>query len=264
MFWKKKKPKNKFTQLKEEIEMDLERRRLASAMAMYNDFLNTYEKFNDQAKEFYRGDFFQTQNKLMLLLKVDELLQMIKTNELEEIKERLNEIENLTQNQIETIPERLFNHVKHHYNQAYKIYQYRIIKAELDKKLKKVHDLLTEQNYDIALKFFPEIRRLYNQSAFFHPDDNLLRNIEELKAHIKMSLLKQGAYTDEAQTDLKKLRIFLDKKEEKAEEKKKAQKIKIKLRNVEPKMKKLEKLRDSIEKGHLNKSKKEFYKAFNE
>ncbi len=271
MFWKKKQ-KSKFILLKEEIDRFLEERRLSAALALFNDFYNTYQGYDEEHKNNHRHDFFQTKDKLTLLMKIDELLQVIKTNDLEEIKERLNEIEELTNQEIEYLPKRMIKYVQHHYEHSKKIYNYRIKKQELDASIKKVRDLLTEQHYDIALKFFPEIMQKYNEVASIRANDELLGEIQELKAHIKMSLLKQGAYSEEAETDIKKLKIFLDKKEEEEEKvievieknKEGKQKVKVKLKNVEPSFKDLNSLRNSISKGNIKKSKKEFFKAFEE
>jgi len=270
MFWKK--PKSRFIQLKEEIDFALSERRLSAAIALFNDFDNTYAGYNETYKEQYRHIYFQTKNKLILLMKVEELLQIIKTDNLEEIKFRLNEIEQLTNENIQELPQRTYNYVSHHFNQSKKVYLYKLREKELDVLIKRVHDLLTEQNYDFALRLFPDIMKAYNNIASIKPNDELFEEIQELKTHIKMSLMKQRAYTDEAETDIKKLKIFLDKKEEEEEkiieviEKNKLgkQKLKVKLRNVEPSFKNLSSLRESISKGDINKSKKQFFNAFNE
>jgi hypothetical protein len=271
MFWKKK-PKSKFIKIKEEIDSHLLERRLSAAMALFNDLYTIYGGYDEKDKDLYRHEYFQTKTKLTLLMKIEELLQIVKTDDLKKLKERLNEVEVMTNEEVEEIPQRLYNYINHHYNQSKKVYLYKLKKQELDKIIKKVHDLLTEQNYDIALKLFPDIMKSYNEVASITPNDELFEEIQELKAHIKMSLMKQHAYTDEAETDIKNLRIFLDKKEKAKEKvievieknKEGKQKLKVNLRNVEPSFKKLTSLRDAINKGDVDKSKKQFFKAFDE
>ena len=155
MFWKKQ--KSKFIQVKEEIDSHLMDRRLSAAMALFNDFHNIYSSYSEKDKAFYRTEYFQTKSKLTLLMKIEELLQVVKIDNLEKLKDKLNEIEELTNKDIEEMPQRLYNHIAHHFNQSRKIYLYKSKKQELDKIIKNVRNLLTEQNYDVALRLFPEI-----------------------------------------------------------------------------------------------------------
>jgi len=95
---------------------------------------------------------------------------------------------------------------------------------------------------------------------------------EEAEARLNSTLFHQAQQMGQTEKNDQQRREQQREKEEEEEkiieviEKNKLgkQKLKVKLRNVEPSFKNLSSLRESISKGDINKSKKQFFNAFNE
>lgn len=53
--------------------------------------------------------------------------------------------------------------------------------------------------------------RIYNEMSVFHRNEEIIKELEQLKSQIKMNLLKQRAYGQPAETNIRKIRHLLDK-----------------------------------------------------
>ncbi len=258
MFFKKKK-KSRFTIIKEAIDNNLEQRKFSMALALYSKLQEQYANFTIKAKEDYKKDFETTQNKLILLLKIQELINVSKTDNLEAISERLIDINDYLFHKVDEIPKRFYTYLQHHYSQAYKSYEHKIHKKELEIILEKIKKLVSEQNYDAALTIFPSLMKKFNKTISFKRNDTLAKELTQLKSHIKMSLMKQHAYSEIAKTDNKQIKKDLRKKIKKATKKKEP---KIKNLPEDPKNKDMERLRKLIKTNKVDDSTKELEKIF--
>ncbi|MBT3465115.1 hypothetical protein HN451_09050 [archaeon] len=257
MFFKKKN-KSKFTIIKEAIDKDLEQRKFSMALALYSKLQEQYANFTEKAKQDYYEDFKTTQNKLILLLKIQELISVSKTNNLVAINERLVDVNDYLFHKVGEIPERFYTYLQHHYSQAYKTYEHKIHKKELNSLLEQVKTLVREQNYDQALYIFPRLMKKFNKTISFKRNDILAKELIQLKSHIKMSLMKQHAYSEIAKTDEKQIKKQLRKKIKKVTKKVEKQKG----LPEDPKNKDMEKLKKLIKSNKVDDSTIEFEKMF--
>jgi len=206
-----KKNKTDFSIVYKEINKALKNREFDYAIALYNKLEQSYIKLPEEKKQSYILFYTTIKDKLIILLKISELLNLVRTENLEGIRQRLNEIEYLTQKYRDTIPSRFFLYIKHNYKHAYKIYHYKLYKNQLDKVIEEIYSKLAEQNYEQALNLFPEAKKQFNHMSRYYKNDILFSELEGLKSHIKMSLLKLKAKSDPAEVDERKIRELIKK-----------------------------------------------------
>lgn len=252
------KKKNSFLKTKKEIDKHLKNRKLDSAIALYNKLNQAYQNLKD--KEIHEKEFIETRDKLILILKIEELQEIVKTNKIEEIKKRLNEIE-LATNQFNDLPERFLNFIKHNYNHAYKIYHYKLYKVQLDDVIQEIYNFLTEQNYEQALYLIPETMHHYNEMSKYYRNDKIAAELEELKQHIKLSILKQRAVLEPAEVDTKILKKAIKEKQEEDRIQTLPELPKLPEQKISPQPK-LTKLKNLIKKGDPLKAKRELNETF--
>lgn len=204
-----KKKRNQFLVINQEIEKSIKDRNFNLALALYNQLNEEYQRLEN--KEEYEQEFTETKEKLLILLKVEELLQVIKTNNLKEIKSRLNEIADYMQNNL-NLSERFFTYLKHNYEHSLKIYNYKLYKEQLDEVIQKIYNFITEEYYEEALKLVPDAMKAYNQMSQYHVNEKIAYELEELKKHIKMSILKRKATAEPAKVDKKLVKKAIEKK----------------------------------------------------
>ena len=192
------KHKDNFTKVKEQIDKYLKVRELDSAVALYNQLEKEYKILDPEKKVEYEAQFIHTKDKLMMYMKIEELQQLTRTNNLEVIRARLIEVE-MYLKYYQNLPKRFQIYITNNYKHCLKIYQYKIYKVQLDGVVQEVYNLLTERNYEQALYLFPEIMHLYNEMSRYNRNDSLLKKLEALKSHTKMNLLKERAIAEPAE-----------------------------------------------------------------
>jgi len=259
MFFKKKN-KLKFTIIKEAIDKNLKNRKFTMALALYSKLQEEYLNLEVEQKDIYYEDYQVTQNKLILLMKVQELISVTKTDDIEAINKRLMDVNDYLFHKIGEIPERFYTYLQHNYSQAYKSYEHKIHKEELSLLLETVKTMIREQNYDRALSIFPDVMKTFNKTISFRRNDELAKELSDLKSHLKMSLLKQHAYSEVSKVDEKTIKKSLRKKVKKVIEKKEKP---IKKLPEDPKNKDIQELRKLIKKNKIDDSTIQFEKAFN-
>lgn len=250
MFFKKKN-KLKFTIIKESIDKNLKQRNFTMALALYSKLQEEYLNLENELKQIHYEDYQITQNKLILLMKLQELINVTKTDDIEAINARLIDVNDYLFHKVGEIPERFYSYLQHNYSQAYKAYEHKIHKKELDLLLETIKTLLREQNYDRALSIFPEIMKTFNKTISFKRNDELAKELMDLKSHIKMSLLKQHAYSEVSKVDEKELRKKLRKKVKKVIAKKEKH---VRRLPEDPKNKDIQELRRLIRKNKVDDS----------
>jgi hypothetical protein len=258
MFFKKKN-KSKFTILKEAIDKNLEQRKFSMALALYSKLEEQYSNYTEKAKQAYYEDYKVTQNKLILLLKIQELIKVSRTNNLEAISTKLTDVNDYLFHKVGEIPKRFYTYLQHNYAQAYRSYEHKIHQQELEILLEIVKNLVKEQNYDRALSIFPELMKIFNKTISFKRNDKLSKELIQLKSHIKMSLIKQHAYSEVSKVDEKLIKKQLRKKIKRIVEKKKVITKKL---PEDPKNMDITKLKKLIKSNKINDSTIELDKIF--
>ncbi|MBT3417000.1 hypothetical protein HN706_00730 [Candidatus Woesearchaeota archaeon] len=259
MFFKKKN-KLKFTLIKEAIDENLKNRKFTMALALYSKLQEEYLNLGNELRHIHYEDYQITQNKLILLMKVQELIRVTKTDDIEAINKKLTDVNDYLFHKIGEIPERFYSYLQHNYSQAYKVYEHKIHKAELSLLLETIKTMIREQNYDRALSIFPEVMKIFNKTIAFKRNDELAKELSDLKAHLKMSLLKQHAYSEVSKVDEKTIKKLLRKKIKKVIEKKEKP---IKKLPEDPENKDIQDLKKLIKKNKIDDSTIQFEKVFN-
>ncbi len=203
------KKKNQFLEVQKAIEESLKNRRLDYAIALYNKLKEEYDKLDENKKVEYQQKFIAARDKLLIILKVEEMQEIARTDDIELLKEKLKEIEMYTNIYQSTLPERFLSYIKHNYSYAYKIYYYKLHKLDLNTKIADIYKLVNEEHYDKALKQFPSVMEIFNQMSRYYRNEKLLFDIIELKKHIKLSLIKQKAFSEHAEVNEKTIRKLL-------------------------------------------------------
>ncbi len=205
-----KKKKSRITRIIEEIEKKLSERKFSEAMSKYLDLENEYSRLYKEAKEHYKEPYKKTKNKLLILMKIREILALVKTDNLELLKEKLTDLSDLVNSQPD-LPERFLTYIQHHYDQSLKAYYYKLHNHQLDLILEEIYAKLAEENYEEALSLFPELMHQFNEMSKYHRNEKLLAELEELKSHIKVSLLKKHAFSEPAKINTRKIKQQLKK-----------------------------------------------------
>ncbi|MBS3172374.1 hypothetical protein J4438_02230 [Candidatus Woesearchaeota archaeon] len=203
MFFKTK--KTTFKEINDFINSELERKKFTSALAAYHQLREVYNSSNEQEK--YYNELNEITRKLIILTKVQELHNLIHTNDLESIGRILSEIREWLK---ENNGRNFYSYIDHHHDRCLKIYLYKQKKEELKFQIDNIHKLMEEENYDIALMQFPELMRVYNEMSTYHRNEEIIKELEQLKSQIKMSLLKQRAYGEVAELNIKRVRKLLE------------------------------------------------------
>jgi hypothetical protein len=258
MFFKKKN-KLKFTIIKESIDKNLKQRNFSMALALYSKLQEEYFNLENELKQVHYEDYQITQNKLILLMKIQELIKITKTDDIEAINKQLIDVNDYLFHKVGEIPKRFYSYLQHNYSQAYKAYEHKIHKEELNLLLETIKTLIREQNYDRALSIFPAIMKIFNKTISFKRNDELAKELIDLKSHIKMSLIKQHAYSEVAKVNEKEIRKKLRRKIKKVIDKKEKP---IRRLPEDPKNKDIEKLKKLIRKNKIEDSATQLEKAF--
>nr|MBA4404671.1 hypothetical protein [Nanoarchaeum sp.] len=203
-----KKKEDNFDEINYQINSYLEKKKFSSAISLYHKLKNIYD--NSDKKDYELFDL--TTNKLILLMKIDELHDLIKTKDLEKIKEILDYLKDKLKERENNFPN-FYSYVEHHYERYQTIYYYKQTKLELHVQIVKIHKLMEEENYDLALLEFPETMRIYNEMSIYHRNEEIIKELEQLKSQIKMNLLKQRAYGQPAELNIRRIRHLLDKED---------------------------------------------------
>lgn len=200
-----KKNQDDFNRINSHINSYLEKKKFSYAIALYHKLKNIYDHSDKQNYEL----FDSTTKKLILLVKTQELHELIKTKDLEKIKGILDHLRDELKEKENNFPN-FYSYIEHHYERYQRIYYYKQTKLELHAQIIKIHKLMEEENYDLALLEFPETMRIYNEMSSLHRNEEIIKELEQIKSQIKMNLLKQRAYGQPAELNIRRIRHLLD------------------------------------------------------
>lgn len=184
-----------------------------SAIARYNEFEKRYKGLDEDKKEEYREEYESLVKQLLIYMKIRDLNVIINGDNIELIKSSLNYLKDMQEDTI-GLPEKYSSFVKSKYSEFYNRYCYKLALLELNKTLERVYKLKDEQNFDMALEFFPEVMIKYRELEEYLPGESkkIFGKLIELREELKMDLIEFKAHSPVADVNIKTLKKSLRKK----------------------------------------------------
>lgn len=208
MFFKTK--NNTFEEVNNFIISELEKKKFDSALATYHQLKQIYDSSKNQEK--YTEEFNLTTRRLLLVAKIQELHELIHTKKIDEIWQDLSEIRINLKERENNLPN-FYNYIDKQYERYLRVYLYKQKKEELKIQIDKIHKFMEEENYDFALMQFPETMRIYNEMCTYHRNEEIIKELEQLKSQIKMNIMKQRAYSEPAEINMRRLKALIEKED---------------------------------------------------
>ena len=184
-----------------------------SALAKYNRLKAYYDILDDSDKDMHEYEFNSMVKQIMLYLKIDELRVVIKGDDLDLMRDYLNEMDYLNNTTFD-MPGNYRKFVMSSYEKYLNEFNYRIVLSEMNELLELVYKLRGEENYDQALHLFPKIMLKFREMSGHGIDTKeTYRQLINLREELKLKLLKMRAYSEEAKTDIKVMKKALRKRD---------------------------------------------------
>jgi len=184
-----------------------------SAIARYTEFEKRFKKLDSEKKEEYREEYESVVKQLLIYMKIRDLNVIINGDDVVLINSSLNYLKDIQEDTI-GMPEKYSNFVKNKYLGFYNRYSYKLALLELNKSLDRVYKLKDEQNYDMALEFFPEVMKKYRELEEYLPGESkkVFGKLIELREELKLDLMEFRAHSPVAEVNVKTLKRSLKKK----------------------------------------------------
>jgi hypothetical protein len=184
-----------------------------SALARYNRLKAYYDMLDDDKKLIHEYEFNSMVKQIMLYLKIDELRVVIKGDDLDLMRDYLNEMDYLNNTTFD-MPANYRKFVMSSYEKYLNEFNYRIVLSELNELLELVYKLKSEENFDQALHLFPKIMFKFREMSGHGVDTKeTYRELINLREELKVELLKLRAYSSEAKTDIRVMKKALRKRD---------------------------------------------------
>lgn len=184
-----------------------------SALARYNRLKAYYDILDDGDKAMHEYEFNSMVRQIMLYLKIDELRLVIKGDDLDLMRDYLNEMDYLNNTTFD-MPANYRKFVMSSYDKYLNEFNYRVVLSELNELLELVYKLKGEENYDQALHLFPKIMLKFREMRGYGIDTReTYMQLINLRDELKIGLLELRAYGDAAKTDIRVMKKALRKKD---------------------------------------------------
>ena len=171
MFFKKR--KDSFVAYAKKIRWMLDKGNHDMALARYDRLKDYYDLMDSEKQSMYESEFNSLMNQLILYLKLEELDLLVKGDDIDLMRDGLNEVEYLL-NETYGISPSYFGFVNSKRKKLLKEFNCKLVMSELDSLLKKVHKLKDEQNFDQALHMFPKVMDKYKELREYSSDTSTI------------------------------------------------------------------------------------------
>lgn len=210
MFFKK---KEEFMDFCSRIKKYLEKGNFDSAVARYTELEHKFKSLDEEKQEEYREEYESVVKQLLIYMKIRDLNVVIEGDDIELIKNSLNYLKDM-QEDTPNIGAKYSNFISSKYSGFYNQYSYKLALAELNKALDNVYKLRDEQNYDLALQFFPEVMKKYRELEEYLPgkSQKIFKKLVDLREQLKLELVEFRAHSPVAEVNVETLRKSLKRK----------------------------------------------------
>jgi hypothetical protein len=182
------KKKNKFLKIQKQIERLIETKRFEEAVKLYLSLLKSFKRLEPDEKLDNEDELNKTKLQLLTYQKTKDLIYSTKADNLNIIKDQLNQLKSYLENP--ELKESLRKYAQNKLNHFLKVHEYKVHKIEIERLLKEAYHRIYEGNYDGALGMFPEIFDQYKQMEQYFKNEELYKYITELRDHLKITLLE--------------------------------------------------------------------------
>ena len=182
----------KFLKISKIINKNINSEKFDEAIKHYDDLLKEYNLLKEK-KIKNKLTFLNIRSQLLIYLKIKETENILKEDDLEMIKENINQLKSLYSEY--GINKKLLIYTRRKIKYFLESYEHKIYKKELKNSLDEVYHCIWEERYDEALKKFPDTMNKFKQIERHVKNDELYSSLINLKTHIKTSLLANQAYS---------------------------------------------------------------------
>jgi hypothetical protein len=182
----------KFLKISKIINKKINSEKFDEAIKHYDDLLKEYNLLKEK-KIKNKLTFLNIRSQLLIYLKIKETENILKEDDLEMIKENINQLKSLYSEY--GINKKLLIYTRRKIKYFLESYEHKIYKKELKNSLDEVYHCIWEERYDEALKKFPDTMNKFKQIERHVKNDELYSSLINLKTHIKTSLLANQAYS---------------------------------------------------------------------
>ncbi len=201
----KRREKDEFELLIDRFNSTLNKGNFDSALADYSDFSSAYDKLEFKDKENYDIPFSLIKEQMIVYMKLKELLISIRSEDMKLMRDSLDFI-------FEAMAKlkgnsKLMSFIDSKYISCSRIYNYKLSKIQFNDKLSELYHFMDEGSYDLALKEFDHLLHCFKKMESYsgNYDSDFYRKLMEIKEDIKLKMLKDQAYSEEAKyTKVKK------------------------------------------------------------
>ncbi|MBT3395376.1 hypothetical protein HOA59_03505 [archaeon] len=194
----KRREKDEFELLIDKFNSNLNKGKFDSALAGYSDFSSAYDKLEFKDKEKYDIQFSLIKEQMIVYMKLEELLISIKSDDMKLMRASLDFIfESMAKLKGNS---RLMSFIDSKYSSCSRIYNYKLSKTQFNDKLSELYHLMDEGAYDFALKEFDHLLHYFKKMESYSGkyDSDLYGKLMDMKEDIKLKMLKDQAYSEEA------------------------------------------------------------------